>query len=176
MITGRGMQAFLEHLEDAGVLIPKPGQLQTWGGKISRKFPDATDVDLARAADVLDETPGFVRLGDLVNFLKGTPSEVERIDRANRLTLVSAPSHGGPLYPDGDLTPSEYVTWLRSAQAFAMDAHPDMTPAQINAAARQRGYDAAGVPAPPPEITAPRAQPKQPASNRPKRNTWTQPT
>lgn len=156
MITGRGMQAFLEHLEDAGVLIPKPGQLQTWGGKISRKFPDATDADLARAADVLDETQGFVRLGDLVNFLKGTPTEIERIDRANRLTLVSAPSHGGPLYPDGDLTPTEYVTWLRAAQAFAMEPHHDMTYSQINAAARQRGYDAAGVPAPPPEITAPR--------------------
>ncbi len=156
MITGRGMQAFLEHLEDAGVLIPKPGQLQTWGGKISRKFPDATDADLARAADVLDETPGFVRLGDLVNFLKGKRSEVERIDRANRLNLVTMPANGGDLYPDGDLTPSEYVAWLRAAQAFAMDAHPDMTPAQINAAARQLGYNAAGVPAPPPEITAPR--------------------
>ena len=99
MITGRGMQAFLEHLEDAGVLIPKPGQLQTWAGKISRKFPDATDADLARAADVLDETPGFVRLGDLVNFLKGTPIEIERIDRANRLNLVTMPANGGDLYP-----------------------------------------------------------------------------
>ena len=66
------------------------------------------------------------------------------------------PANGGNLYPDGDLDPSEYVAWLRAAQAFAMDAHPDMTPAQINAAARQCGYDAAGVPAPPPEITAPR--------------------
>lgn len=159
MITGRGMQAFLEHLEDAGVLIPKPGQLQTWGGKISRKFPDATDADLARAADVLDETPGFVRLGDLVDFLKGKRSEVERIDRANRMNLVTMPANGGDLYPDGDLAPSEYVAWLRAAQAFAMDAHPDMTPAQINAAARQRGYDAAGVPAPPPELDRPRADP-----------------
>ena len=32
-----------------------------------------------------------------------------------------------------------------------------MTPAQINAAARQLGYDAAGVPAPPPELEQPRA-------------------
>lgn len=157
MITGRGMQAFLEHLEDAGVLIPKPGQLQTWGGKISRKFPDATDADLARAADVLDETPGFVRLGDLVDFLKGKRPEVERIDRANRLNLVTMPANGGDLYPVGDLAPSEWVAWLRTARAFAMEPHNDMTPAQINAAARQLGYDAAGVPAPPHELEQPRA-------------------
>lgn len=157
MITAKGMQSLLEHLDAAGVLISKPGQLQTWGGKISRKFPDATDTDLIRAADTLDETQGFVRLGDLVAFLKGTPTEADKIDRANRLNLVTAPSNGGALYPDGDLTPTEYITWLRAAQVFAMDPHPDMTPAQINAAARQHGYSAAGVPAPHPELDRPRA-------------------
>lgn len=137
MITAKGMQSFLEHLEDAGCLIPKPGQLQTWGSKITRKFPDATDADLVRAADVLDETQGFVRLGDLVAFLNGKRSEADKLERAARHTLITAGRNGGALYPDADLTPHEYVTWIRTANAYAMDPHPGMTPAEINKAARE---------------------------------------
>ena len=135
MITAKGMQAFLEHLEDAGVLIRKPGQMKTWGSKISRKFPDATDADLARAADVLDETQGYVRLGDLVAFLNGKRNEVDKLERATRLALVT--SNGGDLYPDTDLTPSQYLDWLRAARSYAADPHPDMTPTEINKAARK---------------------------------------
>lgn len=135
MITAKGMQAFLEHLEDAGVLIRKPGQMKTWGGKISRKFPDATDNDLVRAADVLDETQGYVRLGDLVAFLNGKRNEVDKLERTNRLALVTS-SGGGDLYPDTDLTPSQYMDWLRAARSYAADPHPGMTPAEVNAAAR----------------------------------------
>lgn len=135
MITARGMQAFLEHLEDAGVLIRKPGQMKTWGAKVSRKFPDATDADLARAADVLDETQGFICLGDLVAFLNGKRNEADKLERATRLTLVI--SAGGDLYPDTDLTPDQYLDWLRAARTYAADHHPDMTPAEINKAARK---------------------------------------
>ena len=137
MITAKGMQAFLEHLEDAGCLISKPGQLQTWGGKITRKFPEATDADLVRAADVLDETQGFVRLGDLVAFLNGKKSEADKLERATRLALVDAASAGGNLYPDDDLTPAQYLEWLRAARAYAGDPHPGMTPTEINKAARR---------------------------------------
>lgn len=137
MITAKGMQSLLAHLEDAGCLISKPGQLQTWGGKISRKFPDATDADLVRAADTLDETQGFVRLGDLVAFLKGKKSEADKLERATRHALVTASSNGGDLYPDADLTPSQYIDWLRAARAYAGDPHPGMTPADINKAARK---------------------------------------
>lgn len=136
MITAKGMQSLLEHLDAAGVLISKPGQLQTWGGKISRKFPDATDADLVRAADTLDEAQGFVRLGDLVAFLNGKKSEAEKLERITRLELVTS-AGGGDLYPDADLTPSQYLEWLRAARAYAADPHPGMTPAEINAAARE---------------------------------------
>lgn len=135
MITAKGMQSFLSHLEDAGVLISKPGQLKTWGGKISRKFPDATDADLVRAADTLDETQGFVCLGDLVAFLNGKRNEADKLERATRLALVT--SSGGDLYPDTDLTPIQYMDWLRAARSYAADPHPDMTPAEINKAARK---------------------------------------
>lgn len=137
MITAKGMQSLLEHLDAAGVLISKPGQLQTWGGKIARKFPDATDADLVRAADTLDETQGFVRLGDLVAFLNGKKSEADKLERAARLALIDAASAGGNLYPDADLTPSQYLEWLRAARAYAGDPHPGMTPAEINKAARE---------------------------------------
>lgn len=136
MITAKGMQALLEHLEDAGVLIRKPGQMKTWGGKISRKFPDATDADLVRAADVLDETQGYVRLGDLVSFLNGKRNEVDKLERATRLALVTS-AGGGDLYPDADLTPSQYIDWIRAARSYAADTHPGMTPAEINDAARK---------------------------------------
>ena len=136
MITAKGMQSLLEHLEDAGCLIPKPGQLQTWGGKITRKFPDATDADLVRAADTLDETQGFVRLGDLVAFLKGKKSEADKLERATRLALVTSAGEGD-LYPDADLTPHQYLEWLRAARSYAADTHPGMTPAEINKAARE---------------------------------------
>ena len=135
MITAKGMQAFLEHLEDAGVLIRKPGQMKTWGGKITRKFPDATDADLVRAADVLDETQGYVRLGDLVAFLNGKRNEADKLERATHLALVT--SNGGDLYPDADLTPSQYLDWLREARSYAADPPPDMPPAEINKAARK---------------------------------------
>lgn len=135
MITAKGMQAFLEHLEDAGVLIRKPGQMQTWGSKISRKFPDATDADLMRAADTLDEKQDFVRLGDLVAFLNGKRSEADKLERATRLALVT--SNGGDLYPDADLTPAQYMDWLRAARSYAADPHPGMTHAEINKAARK---------------------------------------
>ena len=137
MITAKGMQAFLEHLDAAGVLISKPGQLQAWGGKISRKFPDVTDADLVRAADTLDETQGFVRLGDLVAFLNGRKSESDKLDRVTRLALITNVSNGGDLYPDADLTPHQYLEWLRAARAYAGDPHPSMTPAEINKAARK---------------------------------------
>lgn len=137
MITAKGMQSLLEHLDAAGVLISKPGQLQTWGGKISRKFPDVTDADLVRAADVLDETQGFVRLGDLVAFLNGKKSESDKLERVTRLALITNASNGGDLYPDVDLTPHQYLEWLRAARAYAADPHPGMTPAEINAAARK---------------------------------------
>lgn len=143
MITAKGMQAFLEHLEDAGVLIRKPGQMKTWGGKISRKFPDATDADLARAADVLDETQGYVRLGDLVAFLNGKRSEADKLERATRLELVT--SAGGDLYPDADLTPSQYLDWLRAARSYAADPHTGMTPAEINTAARKHADMAVNI-------------------------------
>lgn len=135
MITAKGMQAFLEHLEDAGVLIRKPGQMKTWGSKITRKFPDATDADLMRAADTLDETQGYVRLGDLVAFLSGKQNEADKLERTTRLALVT--SNGGDLYPDTDLTPSQYMDWIRAARSYAADPHPDMTPAEINKAARK---------------------------------------
>lgn len=135
MITAKGMQAFLEHLEDSGVLIRKPGQMKTWGGKITRKFPDATDADLLRAADTLDEKQGFVCLGDLVAFLNGKRNETDKLERATRLALVT--SNGGDLYPDTDLTPTQYINWLRTARSYAADPHPNMTPAEINAAARK---------------------------------------
>lgn len=135
MITAKGMQAFLEHLEDAGVLIRKPGQMKTWGSKISRKFPDTTDADLVLAADVLDETQGYVRLGDLVAFLNGKRNEADKLERATRLALVT--SSGGDLYPAADLTPIQYMDWLRAARSYAADHHPGMTPAEINAAARK---------------------------------------
>nr|DAK09777.1 MAG TPA: hypothetical protein [Caudoviricetes sp.] len=135
MITAKGMQSLLEHLDAAGVLISKPGQLQTWGGKISRKFPDVTDADLARAADTLDEAQGFVRLGDLVAFLDGKKSEADKLERVTRLALVTSAGEGD-LYPDADLTPAQYLDWLRAARSYAADPHPGMTPAEINKAAR----------------------------------------
>ncbi len=137
MITAKGMQSLLEHLDAAGVLISKPGQLQTWGGKITRKFPDATDADLVRAADVLDETQGFVRLGDLVAFLNGKKNEADKLERDARHALITAVSNGGELYPDADLTPAQYLEWIRAARAYAGDPHPGMTPAEINKAARK---------------------------------------
>nr|DAY03398.1 MAG TPA: hypothetical protein [Caudoviricetes sp.] len=137
MITAKGMQSLLEHLDAAGVLISKPGQLQTWGGKISRKFPDATDADLVRAADTLDEAQGFVRLGDLVAFLNGKKTEADKLERVTRLALITNASNGGDLYPDADLTPRQYLEWLRVARAYAADQHPGMTPAEINKAARE---------------------------------------
>lgn len=137
MITAKGMQSLLEHLDAAGVLISKPGQLQTWGGKISRKFPDVTDADLVRAADTLDETQGFVRLGDLVAFLNGKKSETDKLERTTRLALITNASNGGDLYPDADLTPHQYIEWLRAARAYVGDPHPGMTPAEINKAARE---------------------------------------
>lgn len=137
MITAKGMQSLLEHLDAAGVLISKPGQLQTWGGKISRKFPAVTDADLVRAADVLDETQGFVRLGDLVAFLNGKKSETDKLERVTRLALITNASNGGDLYPDVDLTTHQYLEWLRTARSYAADPHPGMTPAEINKAARE---------------------------------------
>lgn len=161
MITAKGMQSLLEHLEDAGCLIPKPGQLQTWGGKITRKFPDATDADLVRAADVLDETQGFVRLGDLVAFLKGKRSEADKLERAARHALVA--SNGGELYPDVDLTPHQYIEWIRAARAYAGDPHPGMTPAEINKAAREHADLAVNINTLTEiEATAPRKAPQLP--------------
>lgn len=163
MITAKGMQSLLEHLEDAGCLIPKPGQLQTWGGKVTRKFPDATDADLVRAADVLDETQGFVRLGDLVAFLNGKKSEADKLERAARLALVDAASAGGNLYPDADLTPAQYLEWLRAARAYAGDPHPGMTPAEINKAAREHADLAVNINTPAEiEAAAPREAPQLP--------------
>lgn len=156
MITARGMQAFLEHLEDAGVLIRKPGQMKTWGGKISRKFPDATDADLVRAADTLDETQGYVRLGDLVAFLNGKRNEADKLERATRLALVTS-SGDGDLYPDADLTPTQYMDWLRAARSYAADPHPGMTPAEINAAARKHADMAVNI-APFADIEVPRKE------------------
>ena len=144
MITAKGMQSLLEHLDAAGVLISKPGQLQTWGGKISRKFPDVTDADLVRAADVLDEAQGFVSLGDLVAFLKGKKSEADKLERATRLALVTSAGEGD-LYPDADLTPHQYLDWLRAARSYAADPHPGMTPAEINKAAREHANLAVNI-------------------------------
>lgn len=145
MITAKGMQSLLEHLDAAGVLISKPGQLQTWGGKISRKFPDVTDADLVRAADVLDESQGFVSLGDLVAFLKGKKSEADKLERATRLALVTSAGEGD-LYPDADLTtPHQYLEWLRAARSYAADPHPGMTPAEINKAAREHANLAVNI-------------------------------
>lgn len=163
MITAKGMQSLLEHLDAAGVLISKPGQLQTWGSKITRTFPDVTDADLVRAADVLDETQGFVRLGDLVAFLNGKRSEADKLERDARYTLITAGSNGGALYPDADLTPHEYVTWIRTANAYAMDPHPGMTPTEINKAARERADLAVNInKAAEIEAPAPREAPQLP--------------
>lgn len=162
MITAKGMQSLLEHLDAAGVLISKPGQLQTWGGKISRKFPDITDADLVRAADTLDETQGFVRLGDLVAFFKGQKSETDKLERTTRLALVTNASNGGDLYPDADLTPHQYLEWLRASRAYAADPHPGMTPAEINAAARQHADLAVNIDTPAEIDVAPREAPQLP--------------
>lgn len=162
MITAKGMQALLEHLDAAGVLISKPGQLSTWGGKISRKFPDVTDADLVRAADVLDETQGFVRLGDLVAFLKGKKNEADKLERATRLALVTSAGEGD-LYPDTDLTPHQYLEWLRAARAYAGDPHPGMTPAEINKSAREHADLAVNINTPHEiEAAAPREAPYLP--------------
>ena len=163
MITAKGMQSLLEHLDAAGVLISKPGQLQTWGGKITRKFPDATDADLVRAADVLDETQGFVRLGDLVAFLNGKKNEADKLERDARHALITAVSNGGELYPDADLTPAQYLEWIRAARAYAGDPHPGMTPAEINKAARKHADLTVNINTPT-EInaTAPREAPQLP--------------
>ena len=160
MITAKGMQSLLEHLDAAGVLISKPGQLQTWGGKISRKFPDATDADLVRAADTLDETQGFVRLGDLVAFLNGKKNETDKLERSTRLALITNASNGGDLYPDTDLTPHQYLEWLRAARAYAAEPHPGMTPAEINKAAREHAYLTVNINTPA-EINAPHREAPQ---------------
>lgn len=159
MITGRGVQKLIEDLEDAGVLIVKPGMLDRWGRKIAMKFPNATDADLARVADMLEEKTGaFVRLGDVTAALEGAPSESDRVDRAARLEAVTSIGNGGPLFPepdaDGrDVFGEDYTRWLEAARSYAADMHAGMTLAQVNAEARRHAYEAIGR-TPPPQLPA----------------------
>lgn len=162
MITAKGMRTFLNHMEDAGVLIPRPGQLRTWGAKISRKFPHATDADLEAAADILDERDDYIKLADLISILNNEPTEADKLDRANRIALVTAPTNGGELYPDVDLSPTQYAAWLKAARGYAAAEHLGMTPAEINAAARDYANTATDLPNTTPEIASNHAAPQLP--------------
>ena len=174
MITAKGVQFLASRVARQRLTEIPRSTWEEWMRGITLNCPEATDDDLIRLGDWLFTFDGYIKTSVLIDFLKSGPvDDGSKASRIDRRTEVESIANGGPLFPEQfaydnpdsieptrELTGSEYTRWREVALAYASDEHTGMTPAQVNAAAREAAYRAIGWKTPPQLETRPLTIPR----------------